>query len=72
MLYVCPLPFFSWKVHAKNKVMKAEVDRNVILKKVMERKKLSLPPPPKKKKKKIGYLKKFLSKMEKIKVVMMS
>ena len=47
---VRPLPFFSWKEHAMNKVMKAEVDRNVILRKVMERKKLSLPPHPKRKK----------------------
>ena len=33
MLYVCMLPFFSWKEHAMNKVMKAEVDQNIILRK---------------------------------------
>ena len=34
-MYVCALPFFSWKEHAMNKVMKAEVDQNVILNKVL-------------------------------------
>ena len=38
MLYVCPLHFFSLEVHSKKKVMKAEVDRNVILRKVVEKK----------------------------------
>ena len=45
-IYVRSLSFFSWKEHAMNKVIKAEVDTNVILRKGME-KKLSLTPPPK-------------------------
>ena len=30
---------FSWKEHAMNKVMETEVDRNIILRKVMDKKK---------------------------------
>ena len=41
--------------------MKAEFDRNIILRKLVEEKNEVTPPP---KKKKIGYLKKFSSKME--------
>ena len=37
-LYVCPLPFFSWKEQAMTKVMKAEVNQNGNLKIVMEKK----------------------------------
>ena len=42
VMYVSLSPFFSWKEDAMNKVMKAEVDQNVILRKVIGGK-LNLP-----------------------------